>query len=131
LGSHTYSHPNLALLGRAQLEWELKHAKTIMEERIGTRVDGLAYPFGKPGRHFNKLTVETVRNAGYQYAMAVCFRRVLHRDSCWALPRFFVTGDNLEVLGSKVKGGWDLLGYYQEWSPLWMARMVSPKDFIT
>jgi len=130
LGSHTYSHPNLVLLGRAQLEWELKHAKEIMEERIGQRVDGLAYPFGKPSRHFNELTVETVRDAGYQYALAVCFRRVLSRDSRWALPRFFVTGDNLDVLASKVKGGWDLQGYFQEWSPLWLARMVSPLDFV-
>jgi len=130
LGSHTYSHPNLVSLGRAQLEWELKHAKKIMEERIGQRVDGLAYPFGKTRRHFNALTVETVRDAGYQYAMAVCFRGVLPRDSRWALPRFFVTGDSVEVLASKVNGGWDLLGYFQEWSPLWLARMVSPEDFV-
>ena len=130
LGSHTYSHPNLAPLGRAQLDWELKHAKTIMEERIGQRVDGLAYPFGKSHRHFNALTMEMVRDAGYQYAMAVCFRRVLPRDSRWALPRFFITGDSLEILENKIKGGWDLLGYFQECSPLWLARIVSPQDFM-
>jgi peptidoglycan/xylan/chitin deacetylase (PgdA/CDA1 family) len=130
LGAHTYSHPNLASLGHSQLEWELKEAKELMEKRIRQRVDGLAYPFGKPRRHFNALTLEMVREAGYQYAMAACFRRLLPRDSRWALPRFFITGDSVDVLGSKIKGGWDLLGYFQEWSPLWLARMVSPKDFI-
>jgi peptidoglycan/xylan/chitin deacetylase (PgdA/CDA1 family) len=130
LGAHTYSHPNLALLGHAQLEFELKTAKDIMEQRLGRKVEGFAYPFGKPRRHFNSLTVERVRNAGYQYATAVCFRGVLPRDSRWALPRFVVTGDTLEILVSKVNGAWDLLGYFQEWSPLWLARVASPKDFI-
>lgn len=130
VGSHTYSHRNLALLERAELEWELKNSKEIMEERLEQQVAGLAYPFGKPRRHFNERTVEMAQNAGFQYAAAVCFRNVLPRDSRWALPRFFVTEDRLDVFASKINGAWDLLGCFQEWSPLWLARMASPKDFI-
>jgi peptidoglycan/xylan/chitin deacetylase (PgdA/CDA1 family) len=129
LGSHTYSHPNLALLDHRKLKRELKNAKEIMEDRLGQQVPALAYPFGKPRRHFNATTIEEAQNAGYQYAAAVCFRGVQARDSRWALPRFFMTGDSLEVLSSKVNGAWDILGYFQERSPLWLARLISPKDF--
>lgn len=128
VGSHTYSHPNLAFLGRDQLDWEIKRAKDIMEERIGQQVDGFAYPFGKPRRHFNAATVEMVQEAGYQYATAVCFRRVLPADSRWALPRFFVTNDDIDMLSAKIEGQWDWIGYFQEFSPIWMARFVSPED---
>jgi peptidoglycan/xylan/chitin deacetylase (PgdA/CDA1 family) len=128
-GAHTYSHPNLALLGHRQLEWELKQAKEILEERIRQKIDGFAYPFGKPRRHFNALTLAMVREAGYRYAMAVYFRSVRPRDSRWSLPRILITEDGVEVLGNKIKGGWDLLGSFQEWSPLWLARKISPEDW--
>jgi peptidoglycan/xylan/chitin deacetylase (PgdA/CDA1 family) len=129
IGSHTYSHPNLAFLDHRKLERELKNAKEIMEDRLGQQVAALAYPFGKPRRHFNATTIEEAQNAGYQYAAAVCFRGVQGQDSRWALPRFFVTGDSVDVLSNKINGAWDILGYFQERSPLWLARLVSPKDF--
>jgi peptidoglycan/xylan/chitin deacetylase (PgdA/CDA1 family) len=128
LGSHTYSHVNLASLGRSKLEWELMQAKELMENRIGERVNGLAYPFGKPRRHFNASTLRIVQEVGYQYAVAVLSRGVLRRDSQWILPRFFVTNDDISMLSAKIKGTWDWLGYFQEFSPPWMARLISPED---
>jgi peptidoglycan/xylan/chitin deacetylase (PgdA/CDA1 family) len=129
VGSHTYSHPNLASLEHRQFKRELKSAKEIMQDRLGQEVVGLAYPFGKLGRHFNETTVEQAQNAGYQYGAGICFRRVQAGDSCWALPRFLMTEDSLEVLSSKVSGAWDLLGQSQERTPIWLARLMSPKDF--
>jgi peptidoglycan/xylan/chitin deacetylase (PgdA/CDA1 family) len=129
VGCHTYSHRNLAFLQGSELEFELRNAKEIMEKRLEQEIAGLAYPFGKPRRHFNKTTVEEAQNAGYQYGAAVCLRGVKDGDLPWALPRFLVTEDSLEVLSSKINGAWDLLGYSQERTPLWLARLISPKDF--
>jgi peptidoglycan/xylan/chitin deacetylase (PgdA/CDA1 family) len=129
IGGHTYSHPNLAVLTRARARDELRRSKQILEERLGTAVPAMAYPFGKPRRHFTQETVGLVEEAGYELACAVLFRSVRPTDSRFAIPRLFVTRDSLDRLRAKVMGGWDLFGVWQERSPLWLAQMVSPVDF--
>ena len=89
----------------------------------------MAYPFGKPGRHFNGETAALVEELGYEYACAVLFRAVRPSDSRFAIPRFVVTRDTVERLREKVLGAWDLIGIWQERGPLWAARIVSPEDF--
>jgi peptidoglycan/xylan/chitin deacetylase (PgdA/CDA1 family) len=129
IGGHTYSHPNLAVLSRTRARDELRRSKAILEDRLGTAARAFAYPFGKPGRHFTEETAGLVEEAGYEYACAVLFRAVRSTDSRFAIPRLFVTQDSLERLRAKVMGAWDLLGVWQERSPLWLAQMVSPVDF--
>jgi len=129
IGGHTYSHPNLAVLTATRAREELTRSKQILEDRLGAAVPWMAYPFGKPGRHFTEETVALVEEAGYESACAVLFRSVHQTDSRFAIPRLFVTRDRLDRLRDKVMGAWDLLGVWQERSPLWLARMVSPVDF--
>jgi peptidoglycan/xylan/chitin deacetylase (PgdA/CDA1 family) len=129
IGAHTYSHPNLAVLGRAAAAGELRRSKQIIEERLGKAIRSMAYPFGKPGRHFTSETAAIVEEAGYEYACAVLFRALRKTDSRYAIPRLFVTRDSAQSLREKVTGSWDLIGVWQERSPLWLARMVSPADF--
>ena len=129
IGAHTYSHPNLAVLTRTRAREELRRSKQILEDRLGTPVPAMAYPFGKPGRHFTEETVGLVEEAGYESACAVLFRSVRPTDSRFAVPRLFVTRDSLDRLRDKVMGAWDLLGVWQERSPLWLAQLVSPVDF--
>jgi peptidoglycan/xylan/chitin deacetylase (PgdA/CDA1 family) len=129
IGAHTWSHPNLALLSRQAAREELRSSKDVIEQRIGASVRSLAYPFGKPKRHFTDETVAVAAELGYEYACAILFRGVQHRDSNLMIPRFFVTNDSLETLREKVSGAWDALGAWQERSPLWAARLVSPEDF--
>jgi peptidoglycan/xylan/chitin deacetylase (PgdA/CDA1 family) len=128
-GSHTYSHPNLAPLDRASAEWEVKFSKELMENRLNQSITMMAYPFGKPKRHFSKDTMAILVAAGYERAAAIMFRSVRECESRYTIPRFFVTGDSLNTLKAKVWGSWDFLGHWQEKSPLWLARIVSPKDF--
>ncbi len=126
IGAHTYSHPNLAVLSGPRARDELWRSKQIIEERLGEQVRSMAYPFGKPGRHFTSQMVEEV---GYEYACAVLFRAVRASDSPLAIPRLIVTRDTVNRLREKVLGAWDLLGMWQERCPLWVARIVSPEDF--
>jgi peptidoglycan/xylan/chitin deacetylase (PgdA/CDA1 family) len=129
IGAHTYSHPNLAVLSRSKARDELCRSKQIIEERLGQPVWSMAYPFGKPGRHFTDETATLVEEAGYKYACAVLFRGVRASDSPLAIPRLVATGDSVEGIRGKVLGAWDVIGLWQEKCPLPIARLVSPEDF--
>jgi len=92
-------------------------------------VRSLAYPYGKPRRHVTSRVVQAAARAGYRYGAVVTFRGVRATDANLRIPRFFVTQDDVATLASKVTGRLDLLGLWQERSPLWLGRLVSPEDF--
>jgi peptidoglycan/xylan/chitin deacetylase (PgdA/CDA1 family) len=118
MGAHTYSHPNLARLDRYEVELEVRRPKEIIEDRLGVPVRLMAYPFGKPGRHFTRHTVGTVASAGYEFAAAVTWRGIRASDSRFRIPRFTCTEDSLCTLRDKISGAWDLLGKWQERVPV-------------
>jgi peptidoglycan/xylan/chitin deacetylase (PgdA/CDA1 family) len=128
IGAHTHGHPNLIRLDRAAVERELRVSKTILEDRLGAPVDSLAYPYGKPRRHFDRGAVELACAAGYTYGAAVLFRGVAATDHLLAIPRFFPAG-LLSDLEAQVRGDWDWLGAWQEHAPLPLAKIVSRRDF--
>ena len=128
IGSHTYSHPNLARLSPAKALEELRISKDLIGDRLGT-CDLFAYPFGKPGVHFTQATVDVVRATGYRAAAAVTFRGVLESDTALRIPRFFTDGDSIAKVEAKILGAYDLLGWWQEHAPLPVMRLVSPQDF--
>lgn len=129
IGSHTYSHANLARVGRSEAADEILRARAILEERLDASVPEFAYPFGKRGRQFTSETMQLVRQAGHSIGAAVLFRAVKPTDDALAIPRFFVSRDDVETLRSKVEGDLDLVGLWQERAPAWLARVVSPADF--
>jgi peptidoglycan/xylan/chitin deacetylase (PgdA/CDA1 family) len=129
VGSHTHTHPNLALLESDRLRDELRVSKAILEETIDRRIDLLSYPFGKPRVHYTKGTVEAARREGYSCAAAITFRALRASDSNLEIPRFFADGDSLDSLEAKVQGHWDMIGWWQESMPLWVLKRVSPADF--
>lgn len=129
IGAHTWSHPVLSSLTRAAQVDELSRAKTEIEQRLGEEVTTVAYPFGKPHRHFDARTAAIARDLGYDLGAAVAFRAVRDDDDRFAVPRFFVAYDDVASLAAKVRGDWDALGWWQERAPRWLARMTSPQDF--
>ena len=105
IGAHTWSHPNLAALPSAAARDELSRSKTAIEEALGEPIASMAYPYGKPGRHFTAETMSLAAEAGYQSAAAVLFRGARERDHRLAVPRFFVNGeDSAATLAAKVAG---------------------------
>ena len=129
IGGHTYSHPNLLRLDKDRVRVELRDSKALIEDRLQSAVDLLAYPFGKMRRHFSRATIEIARETGYRRAAAVLFRSTRATDDPLALPRFFTTGDTVLDLARKMRGDWDFIGYWQEHAPPRLARLVSPVDF--
>jgi peptidoglycan/xylan/chitin deacetylase (PgdA/CDA1 family) len=114
VGAHTWSHPVLARLNRSAVKRELTLSKTIIEQAIGRQVVDLAYPYGQPGRSFNRTTMELAEEAGYERAAAVLFREVCATHSQLALPRFVVDQDSAAILGQKIAGWWDVMGRARE-----------------
>jgi hypothetical protein len=120
---------HLAGLDPDDVAREVGRAKELVEDRMGREVTSMAYPFGKPRSHFTSEVAEIVRDAGYRQAAAIVYRSVRSSDSPFAIPRFFVTQDPIELLADKILGRLDVLGAVQEKLPLWAARIVSPVDF--
>jgi peptidoglycan/xylan/chitin deacetylase (PgdA/CDA1 family) len=127
--AHTYSHPNLVHLDRAERAWEIVDARAMLEDKIGKQVSGFAYPFGKPGCHFNRAVEEEVRKAGYRYAVSVTERGMHPGDNNWRLPRIIAPAGSLAQFSERIAGAWDFLGYYQEALPVWMGRLLHPEAF--
>lgn len=67
-GSHTATHPILSRMGRNQAEREIVDSKRVLEERLGTTVEGFAYPNGTAA-DFTAETKALLRDAGYTYAV--------------------------------------------------------------
>jgi peptidoglycan/xylan/chitin deacetylase (PgdA/CDA1 family) len=130
IAAHTYSHPNLASVSRAVAAAEVRVSKHILEQRLGVPVTTMAYPFGKPNRHFTRETMDAVAEAGYESAAAVLWRGVREHDCRFAVPRILVSHDDLRTLAEKVSGGWDLVGVWQEKAPRWAAKLVSAEDYV-
>lgn len=73
-GSHTLNHPRLSSLPRNAAAREIGDAKKVLEDKLGSRVDSFAYPYGD----LNEQAVDLVREAGY--AIACTTRPGLNRD---------------------------------------------------
>ena len=129
IGSHTYSHPNLARLSAVEAEHELRRSTDVISDQLGVAVDLFAYPFGKPAVHFTTTTTDVVRGQGYRMAAAVTFRGVRDSDSVYSIPRFFADGDDVSKLDAKIAGLYDVIGWWQDHAPLSVKRLVSPDDF--
>jgi peptidoglycan/xylan/chitin deacetylase (PgdA/CDA1 family) len=121
-GAHSYGHFNLADLPAAAAEDDMRRARDVLEERLGEPITAMAYPFGKPRRHFTAETMSLAAKAGYRWAAAILSRSVRAQDAPLALPRFSVLQDSPGTIGDKVLGTWDLLGYWQERLPAALGR---------
>jgi peptidoglycan/xylan/chitin deacetylase (PgdA/CDA1 family) len=129
IGSHSYSHGNLANMSPNQVVQELRGSRDLIGERLGTTIDLFAYPFGKPRIHFTSATAEMTKVSGYRAAVAVTHRGVKESDSLYRIPRFFADGDTARKIEDKVRGAYDLIGWWQEHAPLRLMALVSRPDF--
>jgi peptidoglycan/xylan/chitin deacetylase (PgdA/CDA1 family) len=86
IGAHSHTHAQLDRLPIPELVDELRVSKTLLEDKLGARVDGLAYPFG----YWSRATRSAVSRVGYRYACAVDDLVVAPRDDPRALPRLTV-----------------------------------------
>src|SRR4030095_9476171 len=65
VGAHTLSHPFLDRLASAEQIREIAGSVQLIAERLGVRVEGLAYPGGA----FNPDSVGAAQGCGLRYAV--------------------------------------------------------------
>jgi peptidoglycan/xylan/chitin deacetylase (PgdA/CDA1 family) len=125
IGAHTHSHPNLFKIEQHKVLEEIGSSKTKLEEHLKEPVSLFAYPFGKPRQHLSGRTIDLVASLGFESAATICYRGARPTDSRLSIPRFPVTKDSVQVLAAKVYGQLDVIGLWQERSPLWLSRLLS------
>jgi peptidoglycan/xylan/chitin deacetylase (PgdA/CDA1 family) len=93
--SHSYWHPNFRdekrrLPARAYeqlVRSQLLDSRRTLQDRLGVRVDLLAWPFGI----YDQELIEYARDAGYIAAVTLEHRHARPIDSPMALPRYLLT----------------------------------------
>jgi peptidoglycan/xylan/chitin deacetylase (PgdA/CDA1 family) len=90
LGSHTWSHPNLAVLTGPELYDELRRPLEWLSIRFDRAEHILAYPYGQ----LSDAAVATTREAGYRAAVGIAggWMRGTPRD-LFRIPRLNVARD--------------------------------------
>lgn len=87
LGSHTWTHPNLARLEAADLADELTRPLAWLRERFGPVIPWVSYPYGR----WSPAVTAAARAAGYRAGLRVdggWYR--MGRDDDFAIPRLNV-----------------------------------------
>jgi peptidoglycan/xylan/chitin deacetylase (PgdA/CDA1 family) len=128
IGSHTWSHRNLARLSMADAERDLTRAREVLEERLGQRVPTVAYPWGKLRRHVTDQTFAAARRAGYDLGVISLPRALRESDGPLRIPRLGVGAEPVERLAAKVTGAIDWHGYVHERMPAPLARRLFAED---
>jgi len=87
IGSHTMSHVRLTTVAADAAYQELEQSKRLLEEKLGTAIDLLAYPAGDHNRDVMDLAAE----AGYEAAFITEAGSCRHGDDPLALRRIGVS----------------------------------------
>ena len=85
-GAHTVSHPDLTSQPEDVRREEIRRSKSDLEDWIGDKVHGFAYPYGL----HDPASASTVRDAGFAFACTGDYRSVRNRDDALLLPRIDV-----------------------------------------
>ncbi len=86
VAAHSHTHPQLDQLPPDLLRKELATGKAVLEDRLGSPITGLAYPFG----YSTARVREAARESGHQYSCAVDNRTMSSESDLLALPRLTV-----------------------------------------
>jgi peptidoglycan/xylan/chitin deacetylase (PgdA/CDA1 family) len=86
IGAHTCQHPQLDQLPEKEMREELYVSKSELEDHLGLKVPGLAYPFGYSNAKVRRMAKEL----GYDYAYAVGNAMTTTGADTFALPRLTV-----------------------------------------
>jgi peptidoglycan/xylan/chitin deacetylase (PgdA/CDA1 family) len=124
IGSHTWSHRNLAQLEPAAVEADLRRSRDVLEQRLGEPVRTIAYPWGKLGRHVNRSTFAAARRAGFELGLISLPRAVRAHDDPLRIARVGVGDDPVERLAAKVTGEIDWHAYVHERLPARLAGRI-------
>jgi peptidoglycan/xylan/chitin deacetylase (PgdA/CDA1 family) len=101
IGAHSCTHPQLDQLQETQLREELYVSKSLLEDNLGLKVPGLAYPYGYSSAKVRRVA----RELGYEYAYAVNNAMATSGANKFILPRLTVRrSTSMDEFGKMVNG---------------------------
>jgi len=84
--AHTATHPKLADISPADARREMRDSKEALEQKLGTPITTLCYPYGS----VNEAVQDMAGELGYAQAVTTEFGRVRSKDPALHLPRISV-----------------------------------------
>jgi peptidoglycan/xylan/chitin deacetylase (PgdA/CDA1 family) len=100
-GSHTVNHPDLTALSGKEAEEEIINSKSMMEDRIGSKVAFFAYPYGKMNANTKAIVARE-----FTGACSTKMEMATAGSDVYALPRidmyYFSTNDLLRSMNTFV-----------------------------
>lgn len=74
IGGHTVNHIYLNTLGDTAAQYEIAECKTMLQDKLGKKIDAFCYPGGK----FSQRDMDMVKNAGFLFGRTT---KLLHTTS--------------------------------------------------
>lgn len=109
MGGHSMTHPRLADLDEAKQRQEIRDCKTVLEDRLGQKVSGFAYPFGSAW-DFDDTSRQLVQESGFNYALSNRYGVNSTPIDKWDARRIWIDrSDTLASFTAKVDGRLDML----------------------
>ena len=96
IGSHTVSHPNMALINEEEVKHELLQSKNILEKQINSQVNHFCYPNPSIRPIWTKETRSAVQAAGYQTAVITTGGNIGVGNDPYSLKRIWVPNEIAE-----------------------------------
>jgi len=102
VAAHSHTHPQLDRLPAKVVKDEVGRSRFLLEDKLGVKVEGFAYPFG----YWDQAARAAVADAGFGYAVAVADLMTAPGDDALTLPRLTVNASIgvaglARVLGSR------------------------------
>lgn len=106
---HTFTHPNFKQDKKHMsqpaydqfVHRELVNSKKVLEDKLGTKIDYLAWPFGI----YNSYLEQQAAKAGYTMAFTIDYRNASRIYRSMAQPRYMmVNSQNMATFAAIVKG---------------------------
>jgi peptidoglycan/xylan/chitin deacetylase (PgdA/CDA1 family) len=86
IGAHTCTHPQLDQLSKKSIHEELYVSKSLLEDNLGLKIPGLAYPYGYSSTQVRRVA----RELGYEYAYAVGNALATNSAGQFTIPRLTI-----------------------------------------
>ena len=111
-GSHTATHPQLKLLKKNEIEYELKQSKDTIEEHISEPIESFSYPYAFPeeDREFIVYLRALLEECGYKNGVSTRIGTTKNGEGKFFLQRIPVNScDDIPLFEAKLKGAYDWL----------------------
>ena len=118
-GAHTMHHPILAYLTEpTEIQHEIEECRTELEQHSGHPIRTFAYPVGQR-QHFSEAIVDTVKQAGYDWAVTTTYGFNTPRGDPYRLRRIEVdVSQHWLVVAAEAAGLWGFFSFLR-----WISRV--------